>query len=290
MRILVSGLLAYESGKTTLVKGLFEEFLERGLKPGYFKPVAGHNGWYQPDTIENTVTTRLLIGHDAYIVAEIAGLLDKLPFVNPVDILTLPIDPYAEGYSFRSYIDDMSSSIKTTVLARFTSLTSAGISHTYLVIGENIRRLPPVARGIFETVYNVVRGSGVFVETSVRYLEELLDNPLTYLQIDSFLNFFKDYRVLLVEGYNDVAAPTPGSCRSDFAIVVAPTRAALYNGDKYCRAVEVLSPLKPWSVRTVSVAEIVGRPIRIFEIPLVNDSAEFKKSVSNIVDLILRGG
>ncbi|WP_434731190.1 ATPase [Thermogladius sp. KZ2Tp1] len=286
MRLLVAGLLPFESGKTTLVLGLVEEMKERGLKAGYFKPVAGHNGWFQADTLEYTVSLGVLVGHDVYVVAERLGLTEKAAILNPVDVLSLPIDPFSAKTTPRGYVDLMSSSLGTAVMARFTRLRGGVVEHVYYMVEDNVARLSPVSAELLSRVVEAVAGGGAIERTAARGLEKLLDDPSTYAEVDRFLELLGGYDHLVIEGYNDVSAPTPGSCAADYVVVVAPTRAALYDGRKYCRAVEVIAPGRPWVVRSLSVVEIAGRPIKVFDVHQLGHGAEFKRSVSDILDTI----
>jgi predicted P-loop ATPase/GTPase len=287
MKILIAGILAFESGKTTLALGLAREFKSRGFSVGYLKPVAGHNGWFQQDTVEYTRATGVLVGHDAYVIASELGLTSEIPILNPLDILTLPLDPFLEDFTLRRYLDYMTSSLRTAVLARFSKIGESGLVNNYFVVGENVSRLSTVSLAIYNTVRSAIGGKGSYSEISTRELEDLMNNPETYEEIDRTTSLLQKREILLVEGYNDVSAPTPLSCESDYAIAVAPTRAALYDGSKYCRGIQVLSPNRPWLVRTVSVLELIGKPLRKFNIPPETSGAEFKRSVSDIVDSII---
>ena len=287
MKILIAGILAFESGKTTLALGLAREFRSRGFSVGYLKPVAGHNGWFQQDTVEYTRATGVLVGHDAYVVASELGLTREIPILNPLDILTLPLDPFLKDLTLRRYLDYMSSSLRTAVLVRFSKIGESGIANNYFVVGENVSRLSSVSLALYNTIISVIGESNSFTEISTMKLEDLMNNPETYKEIDRTTGMLQGREVMLVEGYNDVSAPTPSSCESDYAIAVAPTIAALYDGSKYCRGIQVLSPNRPWLARTVSVLELIGKPLRKFNIPPEASGAEFKRSVSDIVDTII---
>ena len=287
MKILIAGILPFESGKTTLALGLAREFKSRGFSVGYLKPVAGHNGWFQQDTVDYTRATGVLVGHDAYVVASELGLTREIPILNPLDILTLPLDPFLEDLTLRRYLDYMSSSLRTAVLVRFSKIGGSGLVNDYFVIGESVSRLSSVSLALYNTIISVIGENSSFTEISIRELEDLMNNPETYKEIDRTTGLLEEREVVLVEGYNDVSAPTPSSCESDYAIAVAPTRAALYDGSKYCRGIQVLSPNRPWLARTVSVLELIGKPLRKFNIPPETSGAEFKRSVSDIVDTII---
>lgn len=287
-KVLVAGLLAYESGKTTLALGLADELLSRGASVAYLKPVAGHNGWYQPDTVEATEELGILVGHDVYLAAKELGDLDKVAAMNPLDIMSLPLDPFAEGATIRSYVDSMEVPLRSSVLVRLSLAQEPAPGASYMLVGENLRRLSPVSREILGRVLAATGARDRAAVIGLAELEAMLNRPELYAAVDVAMQPLASREFVIVEGYNDVAAPTRWSCLSDYAIVVAPTKAALYRGDRYCRAVEVASPGRPWASRASSVASILGRPDRVFDVPARANLRAFKKAVGDIAEAILR--
>lgn len=293
MRVLIAGLLPYESGKTEFALLAIEEFKRRGFKPGYFKPVAGHDGWYQYDTVINSINRRLLIGHDAYVVSERLGLLDKLHVVSPLDILTLPVDLVKLNFNTHLYEDYMSYVGRRVALARLTHLHGRvdNYKHAYYVCEDVVSRVSDELQGVLNELVNSVRvDRSIFVKTRSSHVEGLLANPRVYELIDSYLVFHERSDPLIIEGYNDVASPTQGSLTSSYAFVVMPGKALLYSGERYRSAVELLSYRGyPWTVRSSSVVEIAGRPSKAFDIPPKMHRDRLSAVFEDIVDYLIKG-
>jgi len=290
LRILVAGLLTFDSGKTEFVLNLSEALSELGFKPGYFKPVAGHDGWYQHETVLYSMERKLLIGHDAYVVGERLGLLDKLHLISPLDLLTLPVDFEKLHYSATSYLDHMSSIDKRVVLGRLTLIyDSKTYRHVYYVCSDIVRKLNSEVRALLDELVSTLKTpSSLFLEISSSNLAALLENPKLYELIDSYLSYLSDHNPLIIEGYNDVAAPTKGSLNTDYVFIIAPGRALLYEGRRYRAAVEVLAYRGyPWTIKAISVIDVVGRPTASFEIPVKLYSSKLKKVFENIVEYII---
>ncbi|ADI32189.1 ATPase [Staphylothermus hellenicus] len=292
MRILITGLLPYDSGKTEFTLGLGEALKESGFDIGYFKPLAGHNGWYQYETLIYSNNTGLLIGHDAYIAAEKLGLINLLPIISPLDILTFPIDPLGKVYSSRSYIEHMSSTAKTTVLMRYTRSLFQNNKlvnqHLYVVCKDTVEKLTNDLRETLENLINSLKQDNtLFIEANTLFVEKFLENPQIYKTIDENLVFLDKFSVLLIESYNDAAAPTMGSLDSDYVFVVAPGKALLYEGDRFKKAVLVSTYRGyPWGVRLSTVFEVLGKPLRKYDIPLKLYSEKYRAVFNNIAEFI----
>ncbi len=292
VKLLVTGFLPFDSGKTTIVKGLINSFSGIGLKPLYFKPVGGHSGWYQLDTIIHSLELGYLIGHDAYIVGKEAGLLDYMDMLSPIDFLTLPIDPLSNGLSIRKYMEYMNNTLKITVLLRYTRawISDNGISRvrTYIVCRDTYNLLNNYMKRVVDELIDSFRGNGsVILDGYTGLISKILDNEAIYSMIDEYPGFFKDYNVLVIEGYNDVAAPTRGSMDVNYVLVTAPTKALLYSGERYRNAINVSAYMgKPWTMSVSRILPLLGRPVKSWDIPFM-DTGEFSQVVENITNYII---
>ncbi len=292
MKILVTGLLPYDSGKTEFIRSLAESLREDGYRVLYFKPVGGHNGWYQPDTITHSFELRVLVGHDAYTVTEDLGLLDIVDVLSPIDFLTLPIDPLSSGLSMRSYVDYMSMSLKTVILLRMTRVWLEGgvfkRSHLYVFCRDTYDRLNNYLKSTVDELVGVFRDSNsIIVEANTDYVEKIMSSPATYSVSDEALKQLGGYDVLFIEGYNNVAAPTYASLDVDYVFIVSPGKAVMYRGRDYRRGVELLSYRGlPWTITTDKVMDLLKKPLKSFDIPPMTHDRYY--SVFNgIRDLIL---
>ncbi|MET1160432.1 MAG: ATPase [Thermoprotei archaeon] len=291
MKLLVVGLIPYDAGKTEFVIGMSDALKELGYKPGYFKPVAGHDGWYQYDTLLYSMDLGLLIGHDAYVVAERLELLDKIHAVSPLDILTFPIDLYKIDLNVHLYEEYMSYIGKRAVLTRFTRIYGDSIDsykHVYFLAKDAIDKLSDELHSVFgELVDNLKKENSVFIETSTEYVEKMLNTPVIYSVIDTYMEYLREYDPLIIEGYNDVASPTMKSLEADYVFVVGPGKVLVYKGDRYRMAVELLSYRGyPWTIKASTVISVAGKPIFSYDIPLKIYSEKYKSLFHNIIEVI----
>ncbi|MEM3926430.1 MAG: ATPase [Desulfurococcaceae archaeon] len=288
MQILVTGLLPHESGKTTITLELSKRLRNRGYRVFYLKPVAGHSGWYQPDTLQYTAELGLLIGHDAYVVARELGLLSKIRLVNPLDVLTFPLDPLEYRRGFKAYVNTTMSLSEQAILARLSDPVSD--IDTYFLFPDNVKYLSRYLRKVLESVLNnIVKARAHIYDKPVNFLEELLDNESIYNSIDrSLKSIIEEYDVIVIEGYNDVAAPTRLALESDIVLIASPSKLLIYPGSRYRMSVEALTPdLKTWRVKTSSVLDLAGKPMTVFDIPLKTDPLNFEVFAEKLVEFII---
>jgi len=291
LKILVTGLLPFDSGKTEFILSLIDQLVERGLKPGYFKPVAGHDMWYQHDTILYTLETRVLIGHDAYIVSSKLGLKNLVHIVNPFDILTFPIDPVKLNYSMVRYFDHMDNVFKRAVLSRLT-IVKSGVDdyrNIYYVCSDILNLVSDNVLDVYNSIVNSIdKNRSVFVHLRSRQLEEIMSYPKIYDLIDNAIRYLeRDVDVFIIEGYNDVASPTYASLNVDIVFVVSPSVVLVYDGSRYREAVNVLSYKGyPWSVKTSRVVELLRKPLMVFNIPVKIHVERLRKVYEDIVNYL----
>ncbi len=288
----MTGLVPYDAGKTEFVLNMIDALEQIGFKPSYFKPVAGHDGWYQYDTLFYTFDAKLLIGHDAFIVAEKLDMLDKLYLISPLDILTFPVDPVKLHFSMPSYMEHMSYIGKRVVLMRFTYIYGGkqNYKHLYYICRDTLGKVSSDLENVFKEILNTIKANNsFFIETTSTHVEKLLNTPKIYELIDTYRAYLEETGFLIIEGYNDVSSPTLGSLDVDYVVVVAPGKALLYSGERYRMAVELLSYRGyPWTIKASSVVEVAGKPLKIYDIPVKAYSERLRRVFEEIVGFITR--
>jgi len=292
LKILVTGLLPYDSGKTEFILSLLEIIKDYGYSAGYFKPVGGHDGWYQYDTLIHSMDLGVLVGHDAYIVSEKLGLLDKIHVISPLDLLTFPIDPVKPGLSVRAYVEYMESTARRTVLARYTRILGRGIhsfKNIYFICMDAVNRLNKDLQEVFNDLLDSLKNeSSIFINTRTTHVENLLSSPVLYSVIDQNLGLLDNYDPLIIEGYNDVSAPTIGSLNVDYVFIIAPGKVLAYSGERYRMAVQILSYRGfPWMIKVSNLIELLGKPLLSKDIPIKTYVNKYRGVFEEVVEFIL---
>ncbi len=257
VRVLVVGFLAYDSGKTTVAEALIRECIRRGIDVGVAKPVSSYNAWYQHRYFEESIRLGVLVGEDVMRLHRAARSNDPIEAEGPVVGALAPPDPSRLGWRTSVYADLASSTLHQMVILRITRCTGRmNPLTTHAVIHENLERSIEPVQKMTKKMIGVL--SGRINEISLQELEELLENKAPAIADTCLEQVCEAHENVIIESYNDVAAPTQGSLRSDVVVAVGPGRAAVYRGDLYRRGLEVTSQItKPWSTTTRRVLSVL---------------------------------
>ncbi len=90
LRVLIVGMLPFDSGKTTVARQIVKSLCEKGHTVEYLKPVSGHNYWYRFEHTEECLRRKTLFSYD---VSRIEPSLNSTvhPLVrNPSHTLYVP--------------------------------------------------------------------------------------------------------------------------------------------------------------------------------------------------------
>ncbi|MET1124217.1 MAG: ATPase [Archaeoglobaceae archaeon] len=243
MLLLVVGLLPFDSGKTTVAKRMVEEMREAGIDVGVAKPVSSFNGWYHYEYLLKSIDMKLLVGRDALELHEAAGSTDPIEIESPVTTLLIPPDPEKVGWARWLYTN-----LGAFRQAAMLRITCSERTEHYL-IPENVEVGIESLREEVEELARLTEAKAV----EASEIESLLISARR--AADECLRLL-NHEILVVESFSNVAAPTEASLNADLVLLVAPGKIAVYDGDRYRRAVEI--ELKdPWLVVTEEVAQLL---------------------------------
>lgn len=257
VRVMVSGLLPYDSGKTWLGASLVRLLLSYGARVGVYKPVAGHNAWSQYPTVVESLRRGVLVGEDVIKYISIVGDID-VELVNPIDMLLAPPDPlnYLSTSIYR-YLDDLENQFKQIVLARVSFCSNRSTQH--FIFRDNIEGIAPPLREelkMLATKLSAIEGSFEDFIQRLRssYIEDELMKCLKRIEMER--------EVMVIESFNNAIAPFRKILDGiDILIVVAPGAIAIYRnirdvvkavdelvgryGERGFEAAHLLSRVKP---------------------------------------------
>jgi len=244
---LVAGLLPYDSGKTTFARSLVRELVDRGVDVGISKPISGISGWYQYDCVLKSIEHGFLVGEDMYKLHSVAKSSDPIALEGPVIFLLLPPDPERVGWETSIY-----TSIGFHHQVSVIRVTNPKESKHYYV-PLNLRRTTDSLKKEVEKFLSVVDAEPI----ELREVEEILVSSRK--DADECLNYINlKHEFTVLESFNNAAAPTAGSLDVDVVVVVAPGKAAVYDGRDYRKAVSALSSVKePWKITTEEVVQLL---------------------------------
>ncbi len=249
MRVLITGLLPHDSGKTTFAKSLLESAVEIGVDAGFCKPISGINGWYQFDCISKSLEMGLLVGEDMIKLHEASESSDPIEYEGPVVSLLLPPDPERTGWRTDVYFS----------LLNQVSVVRVLKEHYY--VPSNVERCVGTLKEYVEDLIKSVKAKEVDASYVANVMVDsriLADRCLEYLR--------GKHELFVIESYNNCASPTEKSLEVDLVVVVAPGKAVVFRGEDYRTAMATLSSFKePWTVTTESVVSVLN-PISTIDV------------------------
>jgi predicted P-loop ATPase/GTPase len=266
MRILIVGLLPFDSGKTTVGIYLLRKFNEVGLNFFPLKPVAGFNGWYSFDALMKSLETGVLMGGDTLKYTSESGQDPKR--INPFSVLLVPPDIELLNYRWTLY-ESLEGGIR--VMVRMESPWGSQVYYSSIYRTKGIRSLTPLLDRL------VAKFRAFEVETTL--IEELVQKSWTIA--DPLVRREMEVNEhVLIESYNDAASPTESSLNVDYVIAVSPGKAIVYSAKDYRVAVSLLS--SSYALRSSRVIGAV-KPLATFDL-----SPKEEESVYPIVEFLLR--
>lgn len=275
-QVLVVGLLPFDSGKTTMACSIVSEARKRGYDVGVIKPISSMSGWYQHSCVERSIRYGKLIGRDMYKLHDAADSSDPIEYEGPVVSLLMPPDPERVEWESGEYLGlNLPSQL---VVIRVTDMK--GTRHYH--VPPHVERLTDTMK---EEVQRVLASMENPVEVDMDFIHELLFN--SYTIADECLDYLGGkHDFMVVESYNNAAAPTANSLNAQSVIAIAPGKAALYSGELYRKALTAVSSIKePWRTTTEEILKLM-RPFKTIELkPSSVEHISFEGIFDSIVEL-----
>jgi len=259
MKILIAGLLQFDSGKTSLAAALTALARMRGFNAVAVKPVGGHSFWSQFDTLIRSERLGKLVGEDAYILWKASGEVEPLEVISPFDVATIALDIRKIG-GVSSYFKNSESIFESAVLVRLSKVLHEKIVNEHFVLTDNLQKgVATLAKRVAALAQKLKAK-----EISKRGFAELTVRA-TY-SIDEILSkTISKYDIVIIESFNNAACPTPASISVDKVVIVAPGLAMVFDGTKYRAAIQQLAKIKFLEIVTSEILDIIS-PEKIFEI------------------------
>ncbi|MFW5935714.1 MAG: ATPase [Candidatus Hadarchaeota archaeon] len=277
-QVLIVGLLPFDSGKTTMACSLLREARERGLDVGVSKPLSSMSGWYQYSCVERSIQYGKLVGGDMYRLHEAAGSTDPIEWEGPLVSLLTPPDPERVDWESQEYLGLSLNLPSQLVMTRVSSIHET----KHYCVPSNAERLTGVMREEVNRVFSSVENP---VEVDLEFINALLFNSYTIAD-ECVEHIIGKHDFVVVESYNNAAAPTPYSLNAQSVIAVAPGKAAFYSGELYRKALTAVSSIKePWKTTTEEILKLM-RPFKTMELrPSSTENTRFEGILDSIVEL-----
>ncbi len=263
-RLLIIGMIPFDSGKTQLAIRIGEHLVSQGEHVEYFKPLSGHNYWYKYRHTMKCIETGQLVSYDASRVRERVPSRVSPLFTNPVHTLFVPArlerpdKPYLNSLGFGGWDSFM-------VLQRFTRADGEQERSTVLVARDLVEQ-----RKVMIAPEEVHRLTAEVETVDVKSLEEAQAYERTNFDraVESaFERVESKADTVLIESFNDSVWPWEGLTHVGAVVLVGPGHAFMYDPEKMRRAALLVrrgdAPLR--EVTFLRVEDLL-RPVKSFHL------------------------
>jgi predicted P-loop ATPase/GTPase len=238
--ILVVGLQAHDSGKTTLCKALIYGFKNAGISLVPFKPHSGIGYWSQFDVFQRNLASGTLLSSDIMDLEASAQSQIPLEVLNPVNRLSWPV--------LNAGMSEQKLAFQEFIAERFTHHYGLAHRSVYYLNGTlNLSRFRDL-----QTFFLRIKRNALKIHF-IRKFEDLVQAYSTHFDeaTSSCYERLRDMP-LIVESFNDAAYPFNSAEDCDTVLCVASNTVLQFDGRRYFEAIESHGREKPKLQLTLS--------------------------------------
>ncbi len=251
-RVLILGMIPFDSGKTVLATRLTENLVANGESVEYFKPISGHNYWFRYEHTQRCLAEKKLYSFDAFKVRQHLEQRVAIEVANPIHTLFVPailntpdeMVPSSLALAGKDSVFTMQriSRPQTSGVKSFMLMAKSLIESGKLIISPSEVEL---------LSYNAEPVSIADYGEAAEYTENMLEDTL-----DANLHSIEenvDY--VLIEGFNDAAWLWNGLEHVDSVLVTGPGHVFIYDSNRFRKAV-VLKKFNSQPIREVPFSRV----------------------------------
>ena len=277
-RVLIVGANSFDSGKTHLALQLGKALLDADCSVDYFKPISGHNYWYNYNHTKKCLESGQLVSKDATLIKERLDLKTNLLLMNPVHSLFVPARIEKPLQQITNSLG-LSGSSSVLVMQRFSRPVDGNLDTTMLIADQLVEddRLiighEEIGKLSHDTSIVDANRLETFQEFERIHYEECVSK--------SFSEVEKVKDMVIIESFNDSTWPWDGLDSVDHVLVVSPGHVFIYNPEKFKKATYLMNRGN-LPIREVTFGRIADllKPTLKFEIkPDSNLTSEQLKSL-----------
>jgi predicted P-loop ATPase/GTPase len=232
-RILIVGANSFDSGKTHLALRLGKAFIDAHLSIDYFKPISGHNYWYNFEHTRKCLENEQLVSRDATRIKEKLGLKSSLLLMNPVHSLFVPARIEKPLQQLTNSLG-LSGSSSVLAMQRFSHPVDGNVDTTMLIADELIEE-DKLIIGL-EEVGRLSHNAGILDANRLETFQEYERLHYEECVSRSFSQIEKAKDLVIIESFNDSTWPWDGLESVDHVLVVSPGHVFSYDPEKFRKA------------------------------------------------------
>ena len=229
---------SFNSGKTQFAIQLGRFLSEAGRSVEYFKPLSGHNYWFNHEHTEACMDMGILASLDAMNVRKHLNTTSPIELANPVHSLFVPLRLEKPLQTLANTLG-LSGTSSVLTLQRFSRPLGSKIDTTVLVAEQLVEEERLIIRQ--EEVGKLTVGAAIQPVRNleeVQYFEQLnFEGHVT----ESFAAVEKAADIAIIEGFNDSAWPWDGLKHVDVVLLISPAHVFSYDTERFRKAVYLMN-------------------------------------------------
>lgn len=265
---------SFESGKTQLAIRLIKALSETSQTVEYFKPLSGHNYWYDFEHTKMCMKEGVLASKDAKAVRAISSPKSPIELANPIHSLFVPMRIVRPLQTFPNTLG-LAGSNSILALERFSRPDEEGIDSTILT-AQKLFEEERLIIGL-EEVGKLTRNASIYEVNSLEEVQEFEHQHFEQHVSESFAHLEDLTDIVIIEGFNNAAWPWDGLDSVDAVLVVGPGHVFSYNPERFRKAVYLMNR-GHLPIREVTFGRISDllKPINRLEVTPETDLTSFE--------------
>jgi len=196
----------------------------------YFKPVSGHNYWYNYEHTKICLKRGQLISKDARRAIEELGITSGPYLINPIHSLFVPARIERPLQNLHSSLG-LAGASSILVMQRFSKPEGDGFDTTMLVADELVEE-ERVMIGLDE-VGKLSHEASIYSADSLETFQEFENQHFENYVTKAFSQIEKTADNVIVESFNDSAWPWENLLEVDHVLVVSPGHVFSYDPERF---------------------------------------------------------
>lgn len=251
-RVLIVGANSFDSGKTHVAMSLGITLKNSGYSVEYFKPISGHNYWYNYEHTRYCLETRQLVSKDATIMKKHLDLKTPSTLMNPIHSLFVPARIERPLQNVNGLLG-LGGTSAVLVMQRFSRPKGSEIDSTVLVANPPIENESVIIT--LEEVGKLTLGVSVLSAEKFEAFQEYEELHYENYVSESFAQLERSSDTIIIEAFNDSTWPWDGLENVDNVLVVSPGHVFGYDPERFRKAV-YLSKRSTLPIREVTFSRI----------------------------------
>jgi len=233
IRILISGVNPFRSGKTTFAIQLGHFLQEQGINPEYFKPISGHSYWFHHNHTKDCIDQGKLFSLDARRVRD--ELESNFPVIvtNPVHRMFAPANIDKPGDLPITSLA-LAGWDSVLVMQRFTKYENGMAQSEVVAATELVENGTTVMNK--DTMRNLTKDSRVVPVDSLKQVRQYEQRNFEDCVQSCFETIESEADAVIIESFNNSIWPWEQLKKVDQVFVVGPAQAFEYDPDKFSKA------------------------------------------------------